>query len=154
MSRATRPRPRTPRWPAVPPRGLRPRLDASQRLDLGLCHISNLDAIARGTATEAMLWDWVAAVLTWSRAAELMQAGVPEMESQLGLTTRLIERYGRTGAVRFDGADYQLAKVGLDVMDQLASLVDRRTAIAAAEWSEARVNRMAAECRPGERQAA
>ena len=139
-------RPRTPRWPAVPPRGLRPMLARDQVLDLGLCHISNLDAIARGTAGETVLWHWVGSVLTWSRVAELTGAGVSEMESQLALTTRLIERYGRTGAVRFDGADYQLAKVGLDVMDQLASLADRRTAIAAADWSEARVNRMAAEC--------
>lgn len=133
---------RTPRWPAVPPRGLRPMLAKDQVLDLGLCHISNLDVIARGTATREVLMHWAESVLLWSRAAELAQAGVAEMAPQLALTTRLIERFERTGIVRFDGADYQLAKVGLDVMDQLASHVDRATAIAAAEWAEQRITQM------------
>ena len=47
----------------------------------------------------------------------------------------------------FTGTDYQIAKAGLDVMDQLAELVDRPTAIAAANWSEAKVAQMVAECR-------
>lgn len=127
-------------------RGLRPKLDHSQLVDLGLAHTANLDAIARGEADEAMLWDVAAAVLTWSKVADLLQAGVPEMTLQLELSARLVERFGRTGRVAFDGPDYQLAKEGLQVMDQLAELVDSPTAIAAAEWSEAKVNELAAAC--------
>jgi hypothetical protein len=133
----------------LPPRGLRPRLTRDQLLDLGLAHVVNLDLIARGEAGEPMLWDYAGAVLTWSRVAILLDRGVPEMTEQLRLSARLVERYGRTGRVLFDGADYQLAKAGLDVMDQLAAIVDRPTAIAAANWSEGKVERMAAECRRG-----
>lgn len=127
-------------------RGLRPKLTRDQRLDLGLCHVANLDVIARGEAQESMLWDWVGSVLTWSKVAEMLDLGVDEMVQQLALAERLVSRYGRTGRVAFDGPDYQLAKIGLEVMDQLAHQVDRPTAIAAADWSERRVNEMAAEC--------
>lgn len=134
----------------MPPRGLRPWLDAAQVRDLGLAHSVNLDAIARGEADEAILWQWVGGILTWSRVADLLQAGVPEMQAQLELAHRVIERYGRTERVGFSGPDYQAARAGVQVMDLLAELVDKPTAIAAAEWSERRVNELA----PAERQSA
>jgi hypothetical protein len=92
-----------------------------------------------------MLWSFAGGVFTWSRVAELLQAGEPEMLEQLQVCERLIERYHRTGRVAFDGPDYQAAKRGVDVMDQLAELADRPTAIAAAEWSEAKVNQLCAQ---------
>ena len=107
--------------------------------DLNLCHIVNLDAMAHGEATFELLRDWVAAVLLWSRVAEQLQRGVDEITAQLELTHDVIQRYRRTGRVAFDGAGYQLAKTGLNVMDQLALIVDRPTAIEAAEWSEAKI---------------
>ena len=125
-------------------RVFRPRLRADQVLDLGLCHIVNFDAIASGQAGPSMLWDWIGSVLTWVRAAELSGTGVLEMTAQLEVAVRLVERFGRTGQVRFDGPDYQLAKLGLQVMDELARTVDRATAIAAADWSEVEVCKMAA----------
>lgn len=130
----------------MPPRGLRPKLDAGQVRDLGLAHTINLDVIARGEADEAVLWQTVGGVLTWSKVAELMQVGEDEMAAQLEMATRLVERYGRTGRVGFLGLEYQVAKRGVIVMDQLAEMVDRATAIAAAEWSEAEVNRMERAC--------
>jgi hypothetical protein len=129
---------------ALPPRGLRPRLDAGQLRDLALCHVVNLDAIATGTAPPAILWDIVGGSLMWHRTAVMLGTGVPEMALQLEVATRLVERYARTGVVRFDGPDYQLAKIGLQVMDELATLVDRPTAVAAADWSELEVMRIAA----------
>lgn len=123
----------------LPPRGLRPRLTRDQLLDLGIVHAVNLDAIAKGEADETMLWEWIGGVLTWSKVAELLATGEPEMRAQLELTERLIQRFGRTGRVAFDGPDYQLAKTGLDVMDRLAEIVDRPTAIIAAAWSEKRL---------------
>lgn len=137
-----------------PPRGLRPRLTRAQLLDLGIAHVSNLDVIARGEAGEPMLWDYAGAVLTWSRVAIMLDRGVTEMAEQCGLAARLIQRYGRTGRVLFTGTDYQIAKAGLDVMDQLAELVDRPTAIAAANWSERKVEQMVAECRAVQRDGA
>lgn len=133
-------------------RGFRPRLVADQILDLGLVHASNLDLIASGGGTEKLLWDAVAGVLTWSKVAEMLVAAkviepdaVDLMAEQLQMTERLVARYGRTGRVAFDGTDYQLAKLGIEVMDQLARIVDRPTAVIAADWSEQRVNEMAAE---------
>lgn len=126
------------------PRPFRPKLDALQQRDLAMCHLINLDAIATGAAEPAILWDWVGSVLVWHRAAELMGLGVAEMAPQLEVATRLVERFARTGQVRFDGPDYQLAKIGLQVMDEIARQVDQPTAIAATEWSEVEVNRLAA----------
>ena len=93
-------------------------------------------------------------MLLWHRAAELMGLGVAEMAPQLGVATRLVERFARTGQVRFDGPDYQLAKIGLQVMDEIARQVDQPTAIAATEWGDIEVNRLASTAGQGFRQAA
>jgi hypothetical protein len=132
-------------------RGLRPKLVPDQLLDLGLVHAANLDAIANGRGDEGLLRDAVGSVLTWSKVAELLhQQGVVTdeactlMTQQTEMAKRLVERFGRTGRVAFDGPDYQLAKEGLLVMDELARIVDRPTAIVAAEWSELRLEQMEA----------
>jgi hypothetical protein len=124
------------------PAGLRPMLRASTVRDLALCHIQNLDAIANGDATLDTLWHWVESVLTWYRVAQLISAGEDEMAVQLEVATRLVERYGQHRRVRFDGLDYQLAKRGVQVMDELALLVDWPTAKQAVLWSEGEVARM------------
>lgn len=125
-------------------RALRPpRLTEHQVRGLAIVHVVNFDAIARGQADESMLWDFVGGVLTWWRAAELAGLGVDEMRQQGELAMRLIDRYRRTGLVRFDGPDYQLAKAGLVIMDELASSVSHATAAAAADWSEAQTQRLA-----------
>ena len=131
----------------LPPRGLRPRLDAGQTRDLALAHIVNLDTIARGEADECVLWQMVGGVLTWSRTADLLGVGIEEMRAQLETATRVVERYGRTGRIGYSGLEYQTAKLGVQVMDDLAEIVDTHTAIAAAEWSENRVNLLAAQCK-------
>lgn len=127
----------------MPPRGLRPRLDAGQVIDLSICHNSNLDSIARGDANDTTLWHWAESVFTWSNVAELMDVGVPEMEAQLTLTAAVIERFNATGRIVFTGPEYQLAKDGVCVMDQLAEIVDRPTALMAVEWSRAKLQALA-----------
>lgn len=124
------------------PRAFRPRLRRDQLLDLGLVHHENLDAIATGQAEPALIYDYVGGVLTWWKVAQLLQAGVPEMAVQLELATRLAERLARHGRVLFDGPDLQLARDGVAVMDQLAAIVDRRTALLAAYWSEQEMMRV------------
>lgn len=124
----------------LPPRGLRPKLTDDQRRDLGLAHIVNLDTLAKGEADEDTLWQWVGGCLTWSRVAELLQVGVDEMKAQLELVATVVDRFGRTGRAVFTGPEYQLAKAGVGFMDDLAAVVDRPTAIAAADWSEERCN--------------
>lgn len=126
------------------PRVFRPKLASDQVRDLGLAHIVNLDAIATGDAGEAILWQYMGGVLTWSRAAQLLGQGEAEMAEQVALLERLIERFQRTGRVVFTGPEYQLAKDGVLVMDLLAAVVDRPTAVMAADWGERRMNDLAA----------
>lgn len=136
------------------PRHMRPKLDKGQRIDLGLVHIENLDLIRTGEADEALLWQYVGGVLTWSKVAELLSTGVDEMKAQLDLATALVQRYGRTGRVLFTGAEFQLAKLGVGYMDDLAEIVDQPTAAIAAEWSEMRINSMQPRCASGAEQGA
>lgn len=138
----------------LPPKGLRPKLARDQLRDLGICHLQNLDAVATGQATEATLWQVAGAALTWSKVAELLGVGEPEMREQLELTSSLVDRFGRTGRVLFTGTEYQLAKQGVQVMDELAEIVDKPTALKAAEWSEWKVNQLEAACRERVEQAA
>ena len=129
------------------PVGLRPKvpgLRPDQLRDLSLCHNENLDAITSGQAQPSMLWDYAGGVFTWWKVSRLLQVGMPEMDLQLEVATRLVERYGRSGRVLFDGPDLQLARDGVVVMDLLAQEVDIATATAAANWSEREINRMAA----------
>jgi len=122
------------------PRAFRPKLAAIQVRDLGLLHVSCLDAISRGDASPRLMWDWVSNVLTWSRAAQLMERGEAEMQPQLELAYRVIERYRITGRVEFQDGDYEIARTGQIVMDQFADIIDRPTAEAAAEWSDRATN--------------
>ena len=126
---------------AAPPAPQRLRPD--QLRDLSLCHNVNLDAIASGQAEPSMLWDFAGAVFMWWKAARLLGLGQAETDTQLEVATRLVERFGRTGRVLFDGPDLQLARDGVVVMDLLAAQVDMRIATLAAEWSEREINRTA-----------
>jgi hypothetical protein len=142
--------------------GLRPKLVRDQLTDLALVHHSNFDLIAKGKGTHQLLLDYAASVLTWSYVAnalvkrELITAdAVDLMTEQVLMVERMVARYGRTARIAFDGPDMQLGKDGLDVMDELARLVDRPTAVAAADWSEMRMAEMEAsgEIRLREREA-
>ena len=125
------------------PRAFRPKLVPDQVRDLALAHVVNLDAIATGQAGEDILWQQLGGTFTWSRVAELLGMGAPEMAEQVRLMEQVVQRFRATGRVLFTGPEYQLAKHGLQVMDLLAALVDRPTAIAAASWGENRMNHMA-----------
>lgn len=122
----------------------RPKLCPGQLVDLGLCHLQNFETIVQGSADTEVMWHYVESVLTWWCVAQALGAGLDEMAAQLEIATRLVERYGRTGRVRFDGLDLQVARLGVGYMDDLAGLVDEPTAIAASTWSNAEVNRMIA----------
>jgi hypothetical protein len=145
-------RKRCPRRPVNPvPPWLRPRLSASQQLDLGLVHWQNLDQIAKGQGTPELLWQVFGGTLTWWRVADLLhrrnrgyEPALLEMRAQLEVALRLAERFKASGRVVFTGEEYTLAKRGCDVMDALARTVDQPTAVAAAQWSEARVVAMTA----------
>ncbi len=130
-----------------PPRALLPRFDSGRLASIGIAHLSTLDEIARGRATAQTLWDMAEAVFTWTRVAEVIGEGVPEMTPQLELAARVIERFGRTGTVAFTGPEYQLAKAGIDVMDALAIRTDVPTAVEAARWSDEQLARLVTQYR-------
>ena len=140
-------------WPALPPRGMRPRLTQQQLQDLSLANHQNLEALAKGQADEDILWQWVGGCLTWCRVADVLSLGLEEMNAQLQLVVDVVTRYGRTGRAVFTGPEYQLAKLGVGYMDDLAQIVDQATATAATVWAEARCNAMAAQ-HPSRRKAA
>ena len=100
--------------------------------------------IRTGQADESVLWQWVGGMLTWYRVAVLLETGEPEMRAQLELAEAVLHRYGRTGRIGFSGPELQASALGVNVMDELARLVDQPTAARAADWSEALINDMAA----------
>lgn len=133
-------------WSPARPHAPRPRppmLAPDQLRDLSLCHHANLDAIATGTAEPSMLWDYTGGVFTWWKASRLIGQGEPEMDLQLEVATRLVERFGRHGRVLFDGPDLQLARDGVVVMDLVAQACTLAQATEAADWSEREIRRMA-----------
>jgi hypothetical protein len=123
-------------WTPMPPRGMRPKLNSSTLTTIAICHMQNLDEVSTGRGSEQTLWDMVEAVLTWSNVAMALKLGVPEMKLQFELVNRVINRYGRTGRVGFTGVEYQMAKLGVQVMDELAHAVDKATALEAALLSD------------------
>jgi hypothetical protein len=139
----------------LPPPGLRPLLKPDQVRDLALVHINHLDLIACGVSTEEVLWQWIGGALTWHYVADKLQRRSPAryaeaaaaMRDQLGVLTSVVDRYRRTGSIRFAGLEYQQAKYACQWMDALAEVVDQATAVEAAEWSDRRVNDMAAGCK-------
>lgn len=124
---------------ATVPRWALRKLTRAQVLMLQLLHSGLLDGFARRDATEATLWEYVATVLLWTRVAELLGAGQEEMAAQADLATTLVLRWRATGELAFGPGEYDLARHGCMAMDDLAEIVDDRTAQAAAQWGEARM---------------
>lgn len=130
--------PKTTRHHVTAPasRFIKLRLHPAQVLTLHVLHELLLDDLLQDRATEATLWELVAMAFTWSRTAELLGEGEPEIAPQLELATRLVERFGATGQVRLMGAEADVARRGTVVMDLLAQRTDPATATAASHWSE------------------
>lgn len=124
-------------------RALAPRkLPASKVSQISLYQHINLDAIANGTADSALMFDYVANALCWHRVAQRLGIGEAEMDAQLQVATRLVQRFKRHGRVAFDGPDLQAARLGVMVVDQLAETADEATAVEASTWALHTANRM------------
>ena len=145
--KASRHRPSRAALIARLPRGLRPRLLPDQIRDLSLAHIVNLDAVHRGEASSEILWQMFGGVITWLTVAECLEQGIDEMQLQHDLMARMLARFVRTGQVTFAAGEYELARRGVEVMDALAELTDRATALHAAEVSEMMVQALEAKTR-------
>jgi hypothetical protein len=115
---------------------MRPRLAAGQLTDLALAHLTNLDLMVQGTGDESLMWQLAEQSLLWSRVAELTGQLQDDMRQQLQVVASVVRRFRTTGRVGYSGAEYQTAKAGIDVMDQLAELVEKHQAVEAALWAE------------------
>ena len=123
-------------WVPLPPRGLRPKLKPDQVRDLSLVHLTNLDLMVKGQGNEALMWQVAEQTLIWSRVSQLTGHLQEEMYAQLLVVAEVVRRFGRTGRVGFSGSEYQTAKLGIEVMDALAEVVEQHVAIEAAVWAD------------------
>lgn len=123
-------------WLPLPPRGMRPRLAPDQLTDLALAHLTNLDVMVKGQGDESLMWQLAEQALVWSRVAALTGQLQEPMRQQLEVVASVVRRFGTTGRVGYSGAEYQTAKAGVDVMDQLAERADKHQAVEAALWAE------------------
>ena len=143
-------KPRRPRWIAKPPPGLRPKLQRSQVIDLGLAHLANVDAIAKGDGTPEILWQLAGGAYTWLAAASTMAERDPQafaealaaMQAMVVVCDDVAQRWQRTGRVGFSGPELLAAREAVGWMDALAEVVERDDAIVCAEIGEQRCNRM------------
>ena len=125
-----------------PPAGLRPKLTGERLRELGLVHICLVDSLVDGTADLNVLWEWMAAVLTWSRVAQECRLGEAEINVVGQLAVALGQRYEETGQVRLNEEEIELVRQGSVVMDLLAQAVDLQTAQTVARWSEERIGQL------------
>lgn len=125
----------------MPPKGLRKMLAPDQVRDLAIAHHTHVDAVSHGKGTPDLLWEMAGAALGWSKVAETLGIGEPEMAADLEVITALLKRFERTGRVAYTGPELQQARDGLQVVDQLARLVDHATALAAMSWAEDEITR-------------
>ncbi|MDE2503978.1 MAG: hypothetical protein KGL18_13520, partial [Burkholderiales bacterium] len=109
--------------------------------ELGLAHIILADALVGGTADRQALWEWMAALLTWSRAAQLGGIGEAEIDELSNLAVLLTQRCEATGRVSLSDDEKDAVRRGSVVMDQLAATLDRRTAREVARWAAATIPR-------------
>lgn len=124
------------------PRWLRPKMPADKVTSLGVVHITNVDQIRSGTATIDTLWDMTHAVLTWVYVARVLDRGLPEIQPMVHLCDQMLAHHRATDRVEFTGEQYEVAKLGAIVMDQLAELADEVTAEQAAMTALRHVDRM------------
>lgn len=132
----------------VPP-WLRPKLSTAQVAGLGMATIQNLDALRSGTASIEILLDWTGGSLTWSRIAECMAQRNPAaygeaalaIADQLKVCTTVINRFKESQLITVTQAEYLIAREAAKWVDALSELVDRTTAVEAANWSDAIIER-------------
>ncbi|MDE2371452.1 MAG: hypothetical protein KGN16_20960 [Burkholderiales bacterium] len=110
--------------------------------ELGLAHIILADALVGGTADRQALWEWMAALLTWSRAAQVSGIGEAEIEELSSLAVLLTQRCEATGRVSLSNDEKDAVRRGSVVMDQLAAALDRKTARAVARWASETIPRL------------
>ena len=115
------------------------RLPRSQRTELGLVHVANVEQLCGPSPTPELMWQWAGGLLTWSYVAAKLGLGEPEMDLQMQLAVAVIRRFSATRVVQLHVAEKALAKQGAAICDALAAEVTVAVAVEAAMWSEAQM---------------
>ena len=137
------------RYPLIP-KFWQPKVKPSLATTCSVMHWDNLTQIVAGTATEALLWDWVECCLTYSEMMRLYQkdgtdmdpAAVAAIEAQRAAYPAIVTRYFATGRVGFSGPELAIAREAAPVMDELISMDSNGIAWAARAWSDAELKRV------------
>lgn len=143
---------RRPRRPAeqLPP-WLRPKLTPSQQFELTLAHHVNLDALADGTATPKILWQWVGGALTWHYIAMALcernptahRPALEGLQGQFGVTQCVVQRYRTSGLIQLEAGELDVVREACQWAEALAEHVDRPTALRCSVMSEQVCQRIA-----------
>lgn len=120
--------------PSRPP--VRRKLTRTSIRELHMLHAQHLDALATGRVDDRIMWDWAAGALTWSKVAELIGQGEPQMNELMAVVERVVSRYKTDGTVKLTPEEYDQVRQGSMVMDLLAETTDLISAGRAAQWSE------------------
>lgn len=88
------------------------------------------------------MWDWMAALLTWSKVARVCRMGEAEIKVVVNLAVAVGTRYRLIGPVELDETEQQVARDGSIVTDLLAEVVDAELADAVGTLSRREVDRL------------
>lgn len=114
------------------------RLTRTQAEGLKGVHSSNAEELCDSPNSDVM-WRWAAGLLTWSYVAARLEVGEAEIDPQLALATRVLERFRETGVVTLDAQEKLLMLHGAHICDALVRETPEALAIEAAHWSEAQI---------------
>ena len=136
------------RLPVRPQHGVLPKfwrlkVEPSRQLTCKVIHWDLITSIANGTATVAVLWDWIETGLTYSQMMILLirdgvdfpDADQLAMNAQTEMYDAVIARYSQTRRVGFSGPELTIARLAACVMDDVITQDRHGIADQAARWS-------------------
>ena len=129
------------------PRFFRPRLQPADQLRAGVIHWDLLSQFTGGTATQAILWDWIETGLTYCKMMQLLAddglafepAAVEAINAQIESYEGVIARFRTTSRAGFSAAELASARAAAQVMDELLTLDRNGIADQAGRWAVAQM---------------
>lgn len=135
---------------ALPPPGMRPKLDTAKIWAIAINMQSNVDELTAGTMDDTILWDFVGGVLTWKRVAEVLKykdAFAILHDVYTTAAASAVVSWITRGVAKFSEDEARKVYESLPWCEALAEESDLVTATAAANWSQSLIDRMSADYR-------
>lgn len=133
---------------ALPPPGMRPKLDTAKIWAIAINMQSNVGELTAGTMDDSILWDFVGGLLTWKRVAQELKYKEAYAVLHVVYTTAAasaIVSWITKGVAKFSEDEAPKVYESLPWCEALAEVVDLLTATAAAKWSQSLVDQLSAE---------